>query len=154
MIGGAIATLNAGALMFPISRILVPVDFSDRSRHVLPYAQAIASRHDAEVTLLHVVNPVYSIPAVGPLGPAVVSVPSSVFEHATTQLEAFGADRLEGCKVRRLVYEGDPAEQILAFTKSNNTDLIITPTHGMGTLRRFLIGSVTAKLLHDAACPI
>lgn len=121
--------------MFPISRILAPVDFSGRCLGILPHAQAIASRCDAELTLLHVVNPVYSIPAAGPFGPAVVSVPPSTFEDAGRQLDAPGVDQLQECRVRRLIYEGDPAEQIVAFTKSEDIHLI---------LRRFLVGSVTA----------
>src|SRR5262249_40350522 len=33
-------------------------------------------------------------------------------------------------------------------------DLIMLPTHGYGPFRRFLLGSVTAKVLHDAECPV
>ncbi len=35
---------------------------------------------------------------------------------------------------RRLIYEGDPAVQIVAFTYSEGIQLIIMPTHGLGTL--------------------
>jgi nucleotide-binding universal stress UspA family protein len=140
--------------MLQISRIVVPVDFSERCAGILSHAQAIASRCDAELTLLHVVNPVYSIPSAGPFGPAVLSLPPSVFEDAGRQLDTFGADQLQQCRVRRLIYEGDPAEQIAALAKSEDIQLIVMPTHGLGMLRRFLIGSVTAKVLHDAACPV
>src|SRR5262249_9121997 len=34
------------------------------------------------------------------------------------------------------------------------TDLIVMPTHAYGPFRRFLLGSVTAKVLHDANCPV
>lgn len=140
--------------MFPISRILVPVDFSDGCLAMLPYPRAIALRYDAELTLLHVFNPVYTVPPTGPFGPAIVTLPPCVFEHATQRLDAFGVDQLRGCRVRRLIYEGDPAKQIIAFTKSEDIQLIIMPTHGLGILRRFLIGSVTAKVLHDVTCPV
>jgi nucleotide-binding universal stress UspA family protein len=137
-----------------VKRILVPVDFSDRSLGILSHAQAIAGRYDAELTLLHVVNPVYSIPAVGPFGPAVLSVPRSVFDDANQRLDAFGVDRLQPSRVRKLIYEGDPAEQIIEFANSEQVELIVLSTHGLGPLRRFLIGSVTAKVLHDAHCPV
>jgi len=140
--------------MLPISRVLVPVDFSDRCLAMLPYARAFALRHDAELTLLHVFNPVYTVPPAGPFGPAIVSLPPSVFEHATQRLDAFGGDQLQGCRVRRLIYEGDPAEQITEFATAEDVHLIIMPTHGLGILRRFLIGSVTAKVLHDVECPV
>jgi nucleotide-binding universal stress UspA family protein len=140
--------------MPPILRILVPVDFSDRCLGLLPQAKAIASRYNAEITLLHVVNPVYTIPAAGPFGPVLVSIPPSVFTDAVKQLDLFGADQLGDVPVRRLVYEGDPVDQIVSFVHSEETQLVVIPTHGFGVLRRFLIGSVSAKVLHDVACPV
>jgi nucleotide-binding universal stress UspA family protein len=61
---------------------------------------------------------------------------------------------LSGLRVRRLVYEGVPEAQIAEMTKSEDVQLVIMPTHGYGVLRRFLIGSVTAKVLDDVACPV
>lgn len=140
--------------MLPISRVLVPVDFSRHCLGILPCAKAIASGYNAEITLLHVVNPVYTIPAAGPFGPVLVSIPRSVFTDAVTHLDRFGADELRDVRVRRLVYEGDPVDQIVAFAQSERSDLIVMSTHGFGVLRRFLLGSVVAKVLHDAACPV
>jgi nucleotide-binding universal stress UspA family protein len=140
--------------MLPISRILVPVDFSQRCLEILPYAKMIAARYDAELALLHVFNPVYTIPAAGPFGPVIIPLPTSVFRESVKRLDEFGADQLKGVRVRRLVYEGDPGEQIVAFTQSEDVQLIVMSTHGLGTLRRFLIGSVAAKVLHDVACPV
>src|SRR5947207_2296074 len=118
--------------MLPISKLLVPVDFSERCLATLPYAAAIASGYSAELTLLHVVNPLYTVPAAGPFGPVVVSIPSTVFTDAVKHLDMFGADLLGGNRVRRLVYEGDPVDQIVAFAHSEGTQLIIMPTHGFG----------------------
>jgi len=56
--------------------------------------------------------------------------------------------------VRRLVYEGIPEAQIAEMAKSDDVQLVIMPTHGYGVLRRFLIGSVTAKVLDELACPV
>ncbi len=140
--------------MFPISKILAPVDFSDRSLAVLHYAKAIASGYQAELVLLHLMNPVHTITAAGPFGPVLVPVPQTVFEDAATHLDQFGAGLLADVQVRRLVYEGDPVEQIVAFAHSEDTQLIVMSTHGFGALRRFLLGSVVAKVLHDVACPV
>jgi nucleotide-binding universal stress UspA family protein len=49
---------------------------------------------------------------------------------------------------------GDPALKITQFAHSNAVDLIMMPTHGCGLFRNLLIGSVTAKVLHDAKCPV
>ncbi len=49
---------------------------------------------------------------------------------------------------------GDPAQVITAFAHTQGVDLIMMPTHGYGPFRRLLLGSVTAKVLHDAECPV
>jgi hypothetical protein len=40
------------------------------------------------------------------------------------------------------------------FAANHHVDLVMMPTHGVGTFRSFLVGSVTAKVLHDANCPV
>jgi nucleotide-binding universal stress UspA family protein len=137
-----------------ISRILVPVDFSERSLGMMPYVQAIAERYGAEVVLLHVLNQFYTIPPTGISEPILMPVPQRSLEEKTKQLEEFGAAVLRGLRVRRLAYEGDPEAQIVAFARTENIQLIVMPTRGYGLFRRFLIGSVTSKVLHDVECPV
>jgi len=70
------------------------------------------------------------------------------------ELDEFGALELSGIRVKRLVCSGDPARLIVERASAENSDLIIMPTHGGGSFRRFLLGSVTAKVLHDSECPV
>ena len=114
--------------MFPISRILLPMDFSDRCMGMLPYAQAVAAKFGAELILLHV--------------------------ESDDELADTGKDPRRDMDVRRVLYDGDPADVIVEWVKSERIDLVVMPTHGYGEFRRFLIGSVTAKVLHDVACPV
>jgi nucleotide-binding universal stress UspA family protein len=140
--------------MLPISRILVPTDFSERSLGILPYARALAENHNAKVILLHTVDPFYTVPPTGFSGPVVIPVSSSVIKEREQRMEQFGVSELQGLAVRRLVQEGDAVGQIIAFARDERVSLIAMPTHGYGALRRFLIGSITSKVLHDAACPV
>lgn len=140
--------------MLPISKILVPVDFSERSRGVLPYARAVAAQYHARVTLMHVVSPFLVIPPTGLSGEVWLPIQSSTVIDKNKELEEWAPGELEGIEVERLVYEGDPVEQVVSFAASANIDLVVSSTHGYGRLRRFLIGSVAAKLLHDLACPV
>lgn len=121
---------------------------------MMPYVKAIARRYSAEVILLHVLNPFYTIPATGISEPVLMPVPERFLEDKTKQLEEFGASSLRGVRVRRLAYEGDPETQIISFAQTEDVQLIAMPTHGYGVFRRFLIGSVTSKVLHDVACPV
>ena len=56
--------------------------------------------------------------------------------------------------MQRVVVEGDAAQAIDEYARENGTDLIMMPTHGYGLFRTLLLGSVTAKVLHDTPCPV
>ena len=140
--------------MKAISHILVPVDFSDQCLGMLRYAKLIAERFGAEITLLHVVDSVDAVPPMDLAGGKIVPAPRSVLAETDAQMEAFGTFELRGVPVHKLVQVGDPVEQIAAFVRAEGVNLVAMPTHGLGGLRRFLIGSVTAKILHDLSCPI
>jgi len=145
--------------MLPIQKILQPVDFSQGSLRMTAYAKALALKYGvlkggAELTLLHVMNPMYSFPATAISGPAFVPVSESVIEEHEKHLQEFAVDELQGVPVRRLIYEGEVVEQIAEFAQSENIDLAVMSTHGHGVLRRFLIGSTAAKILHDVTCPV
>ena len=66
----------------------------------------------------------------------------------------FLAEELGGSRVKRILIEGDPARTIVEYAHSEDSDLIVMPTHGYGPFRRLLLGSVTSKVLHDADCPV
>lgn len=140
--------------MRPISRILMPVDFSQRCLGMIPYVKQFARQYNAEILLLHVVNPVYVIPETGISASAVLSVPEWVLPTARKKMEEFATSELRDFQVRRLVYEGDPEAQIIATAEAEDVQFVIMPTRGYGVFRRFLIGSVASKVLHDVGCPV
>ncbi len=121
---------------------------------MLQYAKAAALKYDAELILLHVAIPIYELPATGIAGPVFIPVPQEMIAKTGNELEMFGADQLQGVKVRRAIYEGDPVAQIVGFAKSEKIDLIAMATHGYGVFRRLLLASVTSKVLHDVCCPV
>jgi nucleotide-binding universal stress UspA family protein len=126
--------------VFPPANILFPTDFSDRSAAVAPMAAEFARHFDSDLTLLHV----------APL------FPEGSPEGRRLLMDAFAAIELRGLRTERIVLgsDNDPAGEIVAFAQRRRTDLIMMPTHGYGPFRRFLFGSATLKVLHDAACPV
>ena len=140
--------------MPPISRILMPVDFSQRCLGMIPHVKQFARQYNAEILLLHVVNPVYVIPETGISASAILSVPEWILTTQAKKMEEFAASELRDFQVRRLIYEGDPEAQIVATAEAEDVQLVIMPTHGYGVFRRFLLGSVTSKVLHDLVCPV
>ncbi len=130
--------------------ILVPVDFSQRMPGVIQHARAMAETLGSKISLLHVVQrPI----AAFPVGPYVLDwdpAETVTFTRALLdQLVGFGT-----VPVQRFVEVGDPATLIVDFANRNSVDLIMMPTHGHGKFRSLLLGSVTAKVLHDAGCSV
>jgi hypothetical protein len=59
-----------------------------------------------------------------------------------------------GMVVQRILLQGDPATELLAFAASVNADLIATGSHGHGFVARMLVGSVTTRILRCATCSV
>jgi len=141
--------------MVPVSKILVPVDFSERAFSAVRYARNLACRFHGELILLHVLPPIpYSMGGFEFGGVVMTDAFADRMPEARKELDEFLADELIGMKVTRLVLEGDPAQVIVEHAHGAGVGLIVIPTHGYGPFRRFLLGSVTAKVLHDADCPV
>lgn len=141
--------------MLPLSKVLVPVDFSERSVAAARYASSLACHFHSELLLLHVLASMpYPMGAFEFGGAVMAETVDNRLPEARKKLDAFLANELIGQKVRRTVLEGDPALKIVEYAHSVHADLIVIPTHGYGPFRRFLLGSVAAKVLHDAECPV
>lgn len=136
----------------PITKILLPVDFSARAEEALRYAVPMAQHFNAELVLLHVLEPLHPDFAMAELPDALASLSQTQRERARVQLAHFVSSDFAGVKVDRRIAEGPPADEILRAAEG--TGLVIMPTQGHGRLREFLIGSVTAKVLHDCSRPV
>jgi nucleotide-binding universal stress UspA family protein len=139
----------------PLSHILAPVDFSEKSECAARYAEALQKRFGSRITLLHVLPPPhYEFGAMEVGGSVLEELFRSRAEQAKKDLDAFLAEELPPGSAERLIVEGDPAAKIVKTAHDLGVSLIVMPTHGYGTFRRFILGSVTAKVLHDADCPV
>lgn len=139
----------------PLRKVLVPVDFSDRCKGAARFAEALHGIFGSQITLLHVLPPMhYEFSAMEVAGSLLEEEYHFRSEQAGRNLTAFLADELPEPTAERILREGDPARTIVALAHENNVGLIVMPTHGYGPFRRFILGSVTAKVLHDADCPV
>jgi nucleotide-binding universal stress UspA family protein len=139
----------------PWARIVVPVDFSERSAGAVRYAKLLAQHFHSELDLLHVFH-APELEFGGTAGRD--SVLSELYQNRSAEVEralqGFLADELDGLTVRRVVSEGDTARRIVEWAHQQQAGLIVMATHGYGPFRRFILGSNTAKVLHDADCPV
>jgi nucleotide-binding universal stress UspA family protein len=138
-----------------LAKILAPVDFSERSAGAVRYAALLARHFASELTLLHVFAPpqLEFGDAAGP-----DSMLSELYRNRAREvaheLDQFLTQELAGVNVRRVAGEGDAAHRIVEYAHQQHASLIVMATHGYGPFRRFILGSNTAKVLHDADCPV
>ena len=77
-----------------------------------------------------------------------------LLDEAEHNLTFFAADHFPGIQPDIRVERGDPGAGIPDLARAIDADLIMMPTRGRGRFRATLLGSVTAKVLHDAECPV
>ena len=146
--------------MLNIRKILLPVVFTDpytdSSRHLMHQAAWLARRFHAEIILLHVVSPLSYPYGVLESGHDVTArdLHAQVVQWAQKNLDQTQPPEFDGIAVTRVLLRGDPASEIVETARNRNVDLIVMPTHGHGALYRLLLGSVTAKVLHETQCPV
>lgn len=141
--------------MLDFRRILFPVDFSERSKQTAPYVAWIARKFHSQIALLHALD----ISLAGPAVPLLRQELQDSYEdllrhHRESELAEFAPGVFDGQSVTRVIELGDAAEIITRYAERNEMDLIVLSTHGLGTFRWLLLGSVTAKVLHDSLCPV
>lgn len=136
------------------NNILFPVDFSERSVAAAPFVLSMAQRYKSRVVLLHAFEP--PPPLYGGMN-TVYPVDydfTSIETELKLKLIEFAKDQLPKLEVACVSETGFPAPVIARYADKNEISLIAMPTHGYGPFRRALLGSVTAKVLHDSPIPI
>lgn len=131
--------------MIRIRKILYPTDFSSYSNQAYFHAVALAENHGATLTVLFVFNN---------------DVPTP---HHVSRDEArdYWRQQLEQIRpidptirVEHVLLEGDPAREIVGYSREIGIDLIVMGTHGRTGLERMLMGSVAEKVLRGASCSV
>jgi universal stress protein A len=138
-----------------IQRILAPTDFSELSKQGLTRALELAETFDAELLLLHVVDP--------PPYPVEGIVPShlgaGLLDDLERQASADLAQMLPEARsskvgVARRVVAGVPYRKIVEVAEEEKSDLIVMTTHGRTGLGHLVMGSVAEKIVRTAPCPV
>jgi nucleotide-binding universal stress UspA family protein len=139
-----------------LHQVLVPTDFSQCSKSALVYGVALADRFGAQLHLLHVVQDLaLSIPDMVMVTPPVAPSVTELKRAAQGAFDRLIADnKLDPAKLVRAVREGAPFYEILEYAKEADIDLIVMGTHGHTGLAHVLLGSVTAKIVRQAPCPV
>jgi nucleotide-binding universal stress UspA family protein len=135
-------------------KILVPLDGSELAERALVEAEPLARMLGSEIILFEVVPfmPIYGSPE--------LVTPLIVDEKQRESVEAYlaklsGELKQKGFNVSAMVKTGQQvALEIIEFAKERGVDLIIMCTHGRSGITRWVLGSVTLKVLTRAETPI
>ncbi len=141
--------------MIEIHRILCPTDLSEIAPRAFAHALGLARAHQAEIEVAHVNEPLLPGPASPASYPAWAVLDPEVRGRLQSALEALAAPAGPlGVPVRFGVYEGGVVVEILQRARSWPADLLVMGTHGRGGFERWMLGSVTEKVLRKAPCPV
>lgn len=140
--------------------ILVPVDGSALSERAVAPALTLAAQDGARVILMRTpVVEVAMVPTVEFFGNYSLRGLDQAVERARHETSAYlqSLQQTHGRgehRIQTLVVDGDPAEAILQTAAERQADLIVMSTHGYSGVTRWLMGSVTERVLASAPCPV
>jgi len=142
--------------MRTIKHILFPVDFSEQCRAMRPFVKSMAKRFGADITLINVLQIPMGFSSGFDVAYPISLDLDAMRSDAEEQLAAFFEvpyhPEPEG--IYFVTDIGEAARTIVGYAEEHQIDLIMAPTHGRGGFRGLLLGSTTAKILHDAKCPV
>lgn len=137
-----------------LSRILLPTDFSPAAEAAYSWAHAMRRAFNAEVILLHVIDP--DVAGLTPLG--MLPIPSTaediverVREEATDLLSRLSTEFPQS---RTLIREGPPKAVIVEVASEADTHLIVMGTHGRTGLAHAAFGSVAEHVIQHSNIPV
>lgn len=140
-----------------IKKILCPTDFSENAEHALKYALTLAAMTKAEVELLRVVEPIAYPQAYEPYDTQFNAAELAMEIEAAMKKELderVAVLKEELPNVTGRLTTGNPFLEIIQAAKDGGADLIVMGTHGRTGLAHVLMGSVAAKVVRKAACPV
>lgn len=147
------------------NKMLVPLDGSEVSELVLPYAIELAKRCGSKVTLLETVESLgEAMATLAPADPVMVTpettealVEGVEAEEQTARDYLTGVARKfrdAGIDASIAVVSGSPGDEILRYTEAGDIDLIALSSHGRGGLGRAILGSVADHVMRHTSVPV
>lgn len=142
--------------MLKLGRILLPVEFHETCLRVIGVADSIARRFHSEIVLLHVIAAESYSQQEWKNGRPVMgdALLDELLSYAEKHLHETVRPGLKGLPVKGVVRQGDPSSEIIKVAEEETVDLIAMATRGRTGFYGHLIGSVTAKVMHESDKPV
>lgn len=134
------------------AKILCAIDFSEFSDNILAHGSLLASEFGSKLYLCHIVPPNINLSSHLITYFDYSEVEREMMETALKRLNEIASGLDVECEV--IVKSGHPAARIKQIVAEKQIEMVIAATHGRSGMERFLIGSVTQKLVKVLDCPI
>ena len=136
-------------------KILVTLDGSKRAEMIRPHVRELASRFQATVILILVIEHIYA----DGIGQTYVSISEEAFNAQLKDNELYldgiaSKFRDKGIDCKSLVAHGPIVDKIIEAANTEDVDLIAMTSHGRGGLARIFYGSVAAGILNRVDRPL
>ncbi|THE64315.1 universal stress protein [Salinadaptatus halalkaliphilus] len=131
--------------------VLVPTDDSEPARKAIEHAAS--TYPEAELTLLHVINPTVSAYTAD----APYNIQRAIEAEEETAEEAFETAREIGgddVSISTETLIGSPARGIVQFASEHDVDHVVLGSHGRSGVTRVLLGSVAETVVRRAPVPV
>lgn len=142
--------------MFDIKNIIVPTDFSKLSTSAFEYAKELATRMEAKIHLIYVMEITPPLLASRSAEGSEDEVVQSNYTKATSQLKQMAEELREETEIQiiEVLRVGTDFEEIIKYAKEAGVDLIVIATHGRTGVLHTVLGSVAEKVIRFAKCPV
>ena len=146
---------GAKETLFPPRRILVGCDFSSDSDLAFQYGLAMAQEFEAELHLVHVIEPpVYQNVLTSDLSTGGHGKKSMVDQLTGKLARMVPVEARNWCDLTTALREGKPDEELTQYAELNDMDLIVLGVHGHGLVESLFIGSTTDRVARRSPCPV
>jgi len=140
--------------MHEFKNVLIPVDLSKISEHLVAYGVTLAEKLKATIHLVFVLEDIHQYAGLYVPHPSLGTLQADLKTEAQNKLKDFEEEHLHGKRVQSAVLVGDPAPEIIRYVGDNDIDLILMGTHGRKGLDRFIFGSVAEKVVKSSPVPV
>lgn len=134
-------------------RILLPLDGSPLAEQALPDAIAIAKCFQAELVLFRVTIPLPRPPTTTEAALRRAEKSTAVFIREDLERVAASVQE-QGIPAQIVIVEGRPHFQIIQYSETNQIDMIVMCSRGQSGLSRWMIGSVSDRVMRGANVPV
>lgn len=133
-------------------KIMCAIDFSEFTNLILTYGRSLANRFESTLVLCHIIPDVPIVSSHMAPYLAYIGTEEERIANARTRLEELADDLGLDCDIQ--VSVGHPADEIDRIAAENGIGMVIAATYGGSGIKRFLVGSVTSRLVKILACPL